>query len=131
MAYSVTDEIRQYLPPNSIDVRPLDYAWAEAVNAIVFVSTNESSSFESWQLALEAYYRKMTDGEPILRVESHPELGCSFWFDSSPQVDIHVARCKSPDSIDTLNSWLGSDLLLAMAAAPYAETAGIIRIRPE
>ena len=131
MAYSVTDEIRQFLPPNSIDVKPLDYAWAEAVNAIIFVSTTESSSFEEWQLALDEYYRKMKYCEQILRVESHPELGCSFWFDTSPQVDVHVARCKTPGSINTLNSWVGSDLLASMAAAPHAETAGIIRIRPE
>lgn len=131
MTYSSTGEITNYLPPESIDVRPLDYEWAEATNAILFGSKLDFDTFAQWEIALSEHYRNLKANDHELTVESHPDLGCmSIWFDSSPSVDVHCARCKNPDSIDNLNAWVGSALLESIAADPQTGTVGLIRIRP-
>lgn len=132
MTYAVTSEITRYLPPESIDARPLDYEWVEATNAIVFVSTFAHTSFALWETKLSVFYRMLIGDGCGLTTESHSELGCiSFWFDSNPNVDVHVARCENINSVENLDSWLGSPLLVSMAMDPRAATVGIIRIWPD
>ena len=131
MPYASTDEIAKYLPPDSIDVRPLDYEWAEATNAVVFASAFYSSSFSEWESKLAEFYRMLIGRRHDMNVESNPDLGCiSFWFDSIPNIDVHVARSENLDSVENLNSWVGSPLLTRIAMDTRATTVGLIRIRP-
>ena len=131
MTYATTSEIKKYLPPHSVDVRPLDYEWAEASNAVVFISTLDAETFTQWETELTEFYRLQVSDDCVMNVESDPDLGCiSFWFQTLPNIDVHVARCKNIDSVENLNSWVGSTLLASIAADTRAATVGLIRIRP-
>ena len=130
MTYAATSEIKKYLPPDTVDSKPLEYDWAEAENAIVFISTLDFPTFGEWESELSQFYRLLVGGGAV-NIESHPDLGCiSFWFNCHPNVDVHVARCKHAESVENLNSWVGSTLLNSMATDNRAATAGLVRIRP-
>lgn len=131
MNYTVTDEIASYLPPKIIDVKPLEYEWDEAANAIVFVSSFAFSTFEKWNSELSQIYRSLVRDGYDLNIESHEDLGCtSFWFNHLPNVDVHVARCQNTASVENLNSWVGSTDLESLATIEGAATVGLCRIRP-
>lgn len=131
MVYAPTSDITRYLPPEAFDVRPLEYEWAEATNAIIFASSVDYETFSAWESGLSHFYLTLVGVANALNVESDPELGCiSFWLQSAPPVDIHVARCKNTESVETLNAWIGSTLLSTMASDNRAATIGLIRIRP-
>ncbi|QDV25920.1 hypothetical protein [Aureliella helgolandensis] len=132
MKYAATSEIKKYLPQDAFDVRPLEYEWAEATNAIVFASTLAFPTFRRWESELSKFYRTLIGNNRAVSVESHPDLGCiSFWINTDPSVDVHVARLKCAESVENLNSWVGSSLIDSLATDDRAATVGLIRIRPE
>ncbi|MEM9643933.1 MAG: hypothetical protein AAF989_02970 [Planctomycetota bacterium] len=132
MKYEVTREIEEFLPPETFDARPLDFEWVEATNAVLFASAMNHTTFSRWKSDLSKYYRLRLRGGFDLNIESFEDVECmSFWLTHTPNVDVHVARCQQPESVEELNSWIGSTLLESMAANERAATVGLVRIRPE
>ena len=132
MTYAATARIRKYLPRDAFDVRPLEFEWDEAINAIVFASTLDFPTFDKWESELSKFYRTLVGNDRAVAVEAHPELGCiSFWINTEPNVDVHVARCRSAESVENLNAWIGSSLIELMATDDRTATVGLIRIRPD
>ena len=139
MPYEVSQEIAKYLPPDVITVRPLEFDWAEAINAVVFTSRFDRQSFPEWEEALIEYYRSALGRIPQVRPETDEELGCiTFRINLDPSnlpkgtisVDISVAWCNQEDSLENLNAWLGSKVLASIVRDDKPAMAGLVRIRP-
>jgi len=140
MPYDVTEAISKYLPPDVITVEPLEFDWDEAVNAVVFTSRFDATSFSAWETSLSEHYMSVLGKGPRMKVESDSELGCiAFRINLDPanlpegtiSVDISVAWRGLEESVENLNAWVGSSLLEDMVEKDKPAMAGLIRIRPE
>lgn len=152
MKYALVDEITQYLPPNVITAKPLEFDWDEATNAVLFTAEYKKrfsilkSPFNALVDKLTEHYRSLVENKYQLEVDPDHEQGCmTFRFSDDPEAnpnkgfqisaDISIAWLKAKgtidDPLDALNSWIGSSLLKKMAQDDKPQLIGMIRIRPK
>ena len=126
----------EFLPPDIIQVHPLDYYWEEAVNAVIFTSSFEKKIFFESISFLKELYQRLDNN---LHIEEDEDLGCAtIWLsieNNAVQIDVDVSialmSTENTDGtpLENLNSWIGSNLLTKMTKEDNPALIGIVRIR--